>query len=87
MQVYIKGTIHKVYERVPYVNKESGEASATSYGLQLLVEEKLSNGSIKDTICDIKISKEVMDGYKAKKGQSIEVPCSLYSKTQISFSA
>ncbi len=77
--------MHKVYERVPYVNKETGESSPTSYGLQIIVEEKLSNGSVKDIICDIKINKDSMDLYKAKKGQNIEVPCNPYSKTQISF--
>ena len=87
MQVIVKGTMHKVYERVPFVNKETGESSPTAYGLQLIVEVKLSNGSTKDDICDIKISKELMDNYTQKKGQLIEVPCSPYSKTQISLSA
>ena len=87
MQLKIKGKVIDIYERVPFVNKETGESSPTSYGLQLLVEEKLSNGSSKSEIYDIKVNKEAIKPYEEKKGQAVEVNCSLYSKSTISLTS
>jgi len=87
MQILIQGTVIDVYERVPYINKETGETNPITYGLQLLVVEKLSNGATKSDIYDVKLdNKELAKSYKAKKGQNIELECKIYSRSPISLS-
>lgn len=87
MQLTLKGTILNTYERVPYVNKETGESTQKTFGLQLLVEEKLSNGASKSELYDVKIDENSKVKYETKKGQQIEVVCSIYSKSAISLTA
>ena len=87
MQLALKGSILSTYERPIFVNKETGEKSPVSYGLQLLVEEKLSNGSIKSELYDVKVDVNSVSKYKEKKGQIVEVICSLYSRSPISLTA
>ncbi|WP_320034850.1 hypothetical protein [Halarcobacter sp.] len=41
MQLYVKGKLHNTYERVPFVNKETGVQGETVFGLQLIVDETL----------------------------------------------
>jgi len=88
MQLNLKGTIIDTYERVPYVNKETGEASSEkTYGLQILVEETLKNGQTKAELCDVKVDANNLHRYKDKKGQKVEVLCNLYSRSPISLTA
>lgn len=87
MQLTLKGTMLNTYERVPFVNKETGETTQKTFGLQLLVEEKLSNGATKSELYDVKVDENSRVKYEAKKGQQIEVVCSLYSKSTISLTA
>lgn len=87
MQIKVKGKIIDMYERVPFVNKETGESTPTSYCLQLLVEEKLSNGASKSELYDIKIDEKSIKSYEEKRGQSVELNCKIYSKSAISLTA
>lgn len=87
MQLNLKGTMLSTYERVPYVNKETGIQQETTYGLQLLVEEKLKNGAVKSELYDVKIDQNSINKYKDKKGQLIDVVCSIYSRSPISLTA
>lgn len=87
MQLTTKGKVLRTYERVPFVNKETGETPPPVYGLQLLVDEKLSNGSVKAELYDVKITQELLKDYKDKVGQTVEVTCKLFSRSDISLSA
>lgn len=87
MQLTLKGTMLNTYERVPFVNKETGEATQKTFGLQLLVEEKLSNGATKSELYDVKVDENTKVKYEAKRGQAVELNCKIYSKSAISLTA
>lgn len=87
MQLVLKGTMLSTYERVPFVNKETGESTPKTFGLQILVENKLSNGEVKSELCDVKVEESNLSKYKDKKGQMVEVLCNMYSRSPISLTA
>lgn len=87
MQLSVKGKCLEIYERPIFLDKETGEAKETTYGLVILFNEKLKNGQFKPDTLDIKVDKETAEKFKSKKGQDIEIPVNLYSKSAISLSA
>jgi len=78
MQVQIKGKLLSLYRAPDFKDKETGEVlSVGKHKLQLLVETKLSNGSIKH---DDRVKE-----FEVQVGKEVSVECSFMSKSNVSF--
>lgn len=85
MKVIIEGQLISVYKNTDYKDKETGEVSVGKHKLQLLVEEKLSNGSVKHDMQAITIPDSLVDNYQDQIGQHVQVKCDIASKGHVSF--
>ena len=85
MQVIIEGQLLSTYEKPPFKDKTTGEVTKGKPVLQILVDTKLSNGSVKQEMQDISIPVEQLPKYESQKGKKIQVKCSYISKTNVSF--
>ncbi|MDX4036093.1 hypothetical protein [Aliarcobacter skirrowii] len=87
MNITIQGKIIDCYEKPIYVNKETGEAAAKKFAVQLLANQKLSNGALKKEIVDITIDEKDVQKYISNIGKDMEINCKAFSKSAISLSA
>lgn len=85
MKISIKGKLLSLYRSPDFKDKSSGEVSTGKHKLQLLVNSKLSNGSIKQDMQDISIPDTQVKDYEAQIGKEVNVSCSYISKSQVSF--
>ncbi len=86
MQVQIKGKLLSLYRAPDFKDKETGEVlSVGKHKLQLLVETKLSNGSIKHDMQDISIPDDRVKEFEVQVGKEVSVKCSFMSKSNVSF--
>jgi len=86
MKVSIKGKLLSIYRAPDFKDKDSGEVlSNGKHKLQLLVETKLSNDSVKHDMQDISIPDSQVKDYEAQVGKEVNVNCSFISKSQVSF--
>ena len=65
MNITIQGKVIDCYEKPIYVNKETGEAAAKKFAVQLLANQKLSNGALKKEIVDITIDEKEVQKYQS----------------------
>lgn len=86
MKISISGKLMSLYKNPDFKDKDTGEVvSSGKHKLQLLVETKLSNGSIKHDMQDISIPDAQIKEYEAQIGKEVNVNCSYISKSQVSF--
>ena len=86
MKISIQGKLMSLYKNPDFKDKDTGEVVSTGkHKLQLLVETKLSNGSIKHDMQDISIPDSQVKEYEAQIGKEVNVNCSYISKSQVSF--
>ena len=86
MKISIHGKLMSLYKHPDFKDKETGEVVSTGkHKLQLLVETKLSNGSVKHDMQDVSIPDEQVKQYEAQIGKEVSVQCSFISKSPVSF--
>ncbi len=85
MQVILEGNLIGLFKKPDYKDKTSGEVTEGKNTLQILVDTKLSNGSIKQDMQDVSIPKELVQEYETQKGKKVQVKCSYISKSNVSF--
>ena len=85
MKVIIEGQLLSVYKGTDFKDKETGAVSEGKHKLQLLVENELSNGSIRHEMQDVSIPLEQVKEFESQIGQKVQVKCEVLSKTQVSF--
>lgn len=83
MKVLLEGQLISVYLGTDYKDKETGEISQGKHKLQLLVENELQNGSIRNEMQDISIPNSKVKEYEAQIGKKIQLKCDCSSKTPI----
>lgn len=85
MKVIIEGQLLSVYKNNDFKDKETGNVSEGKHKLQLLIENELSNGSIRHEMQDISIPLERVKDFESQIGEKVQVKCEVLSKTQVSF--
>ena len=86
MKVTIEGILLSTYIKPDFKDKESGEVITEAKPvLQVLVDNELSNGSVKQEMQDISIPMEKISEYKDRVGKKIQIKCSFISKSNVSF--
>lgn len=86
MKVSIQGKLMSLYKAPDFKDKDTGEVTSIGkHKLQLLVETKLSNGSVKHDMQDISIPDEQLKSYEGQIGKEVNVSCNYVSKSQVSF--
>ncbi|MFA6628698.1 MAG: hypothetical protein AB7U44_02490 [Sulfuricurvum sp.] len=85
MKVIIEGQLLSVYKNNDFKDKETGNVSEGKHKLQLLIENELSNGSIRHEMQDISIPLERVKEYENQIGDKVQVKCEVLSKSQVSF--
>ncbi len=85
MQVILEGNLIGLFKKPDYKDKTSGEVTEGKHTLQILVDTKLSNGSIKQEMQDVTIPNEKVPEYESQKGKKVQVRCNYMSKTNVSF--
>lgn len=85
MKVIIEGQLLSVYKNNDFKDKETGNVSEGKHKLQLLIENELSNGSIRHEMQDISIPLERVKEFEDQIGQRVQVKCDVLSKSQVSF--
>ena len=69
------------------MNKETGETSGRKFAVQLLANQKLSNGISKKELIDITVDEKDIQKYQSNVGKDMEINCRIYSKSAISLFA
>ena len=85
MKVIIEGQLLSTYKNPDFKDKDTGEVSEGKNKVQLLVETKLSNGSVKHEMQDISIPDSKVAEYKSKVGQKIQLQCNYMSQSTVNF--
>ena len=85
MQVTLEGNLIGLFKKPDFKDKSTGEVTEGKHTLQILVDTKLSNGSVKQEMQDITIPKEKLAEYEVQKGKKIQVKCNFMSKSNVNF--
>jgi len=85
MQVILEGNLIGLFKKPDYKDKASGEVTEGKHTLQILVDTKLSNGSIKQEMQDVTIPNQKVSEYESQRGKKVQVKCSYISKSNVSF--
>ena len=85
MTVIIEGKMFGGYLRPDFTNKETGQVKEGKYIVQLMIEQKLKNGEIKNELMDVSIPKELIPKYKGKENQVVQIKCNYMSKEKVTF--
>ncbi|MDD2839310.1 hypothetical protein [Sulfuricurvum sp.] len=85
MKIIIEGMLLSIYKSNDFKDKETGEVSHGKHKLQLLVENELQNGSVKNEMQDISIPDTRVKEYEAQIGKKVQVKCDFVTKGQINF--
>jgi len=85
MTVTIEGKMFGGYQKPDFTNKETGEVSKGKYIVQLMIEQKLKNGEIKNELMDVSIPAELIPKYKDKEGQIVQIKCNYMAKEKVTF--
>ena len=85
MKVIIEGQLMSVYKNPDFKDKETGKVTEGKYKLQLILEETLSNGSVRHDMQSITIPDAFVDNYLDQIGQRVQVKCEVMSKSPVSF--
>lgn len=85
MKVIIEGMLLSIYKSNDFKDKETGEVSHGKHKLQLLIENELANGSIRNDMQDISIPDARVKEFETQIGKKVQVKCDIMSKGQISF--
>jgi hypothetical protein len=85
MTVTIEGKMFGGYQKPDFTNKETGEVSKGKYIVQLMIEQKLKNGEIKNELMDVSIPTELIPKYKGKEGQIVQIKCNYMAKEKVTF--
>lgn len=84
MQVILEGQLLSMFQAPDYTDSQ-GEVTKGKHKLQLLVDTKLSNGSVKQEMQDISIPDNKVSEYEAQRGKKIQVKCNFMSKSNVNF--
>lgn len=85
MKVIIEGKLLSVYKNNDFKDKETGAVSEGKHKLQLLIENELSNGSVRHEMQDISIPLERIKEFESQIGEKVQVKCEVLSKNPVSF--
>lgn len=85
MKIIIEGMLLSIYKSNDFKDKETGEVSQGKHKLQLLVENELQNGSVKNEMQDVSIPDSKLKEYETQIGKKVQVKCDFVTKGQISF--
>jgi hypothetical protein len=85
MKIIIEGMLLSIYKSNDFKDKETGEVSHGKHKLQLLVENELQNGSVKNEMQDISIPDTRVKEYEVQIGKKVQVKCDFVTKGQINF--
>ena len=85
MTVIIEGKMFGGYKKPDFTHKETGQVTEGKYIVQLMIEQKLKNGEIKNELMDVSIPKELIPKYKGKEGQVVQIKCNYMSKEKVTF--
>jgi hypothetical protein len=85
MKIIIEGMLLSIYKSNDFKDKETGEVSHGKHKLQLLVENELQNGSVKNEMQDVSIPDARVKEYEAQIGKKVQVKCDFVTKGQINF--
>lgn len=85
MKVIIEGQLLSIYKSNDFKDKETGEVSQGKHKLTLVIENELSNGSIRHEMQDISIPDARVKEFEKQIGQRVQVKCDVVSKSQVSF--
>jgi hypothetical protein len=85
MKIIIEGMLLSIYKSNDFKDKETGEVSHGKHKLQLLVENELQNGSVKNEMQDVSVPDTRVKEYEAQIGKKVQVKCDFVTKGQISF--
>ena len=84
-QVILEGNLIGLFKKPDFKDKSTGEVTEGKHTLQLLIDTKLSNGSIKQEMQDITIPNNKVSEYENQKGKKVQVRCNYISKSNVSF--
>ena len=85
MTVIIEGKMFGGYQKPDFTEKETGEVKKGKYVVQLMVENELKNGQIKNELLDVSIPSELIPKYKGKIGEVVQIRCKYVSKEKVTF--
>lgn len=85
MKIIIEGMLLSIYKSNDFKDKETGEVSHGKHKLQLLVENELQNGSVKNEMQDVSIPDARLKEYESQIGKKVQVKCDFVTKGQINF--
>lgn len=83
MKVIIEGKLFGHFIKPNFTDKLSGEVIEGKPVLQLVTQSELKNGEIKSQLIDISIPKEKLPLYKGKESQTVQVPCNIFVKGEM----
>jgi len=85
MTVTIQGKMFGGYLKPDYTDKSTGEVTKGKFVVQLMVEQKLKNDEIKNELLDVSVPSELIQKYKGKEGQEVQIKCNYMSKEKVTF--
>lgn len=85
MKIIIEGQLISIYKNNDFKDKATGEVSHGKHKLQLLIENELSNGSVKNEMQDISIPDTRVKEYETQIGKKVQVKCDFMSQGQVNF--
>lgn len=85
MKVTIEGNLLAIYKTPDFKSKETGEVTLGKSKLQLLVQNELQNGEIRQEVKDITVSKERLKEFEAQIGKTVHIKCDFMSEAQVNF--
>lgn len=84
MKVIIEGQLYAIFQKPEYKDKATGEVSEGKTVLQLMIQNELRNGQVKNELHDISIPIERVKTYEDKQGETVQVTCNLFVKGELS---
>jgi hypothetical protein len=83
MKVIIEGGLYAIFQKPEYKDKATGEVIEGKTILQLMIQNELRNGQVKNELHDISIPVERVKEYADKKGETVQVVCNLFVKGEL----
>ncbi|MGE4398195.1 MAG: hypothetical protein AB7D29_01630 [Campylobacterales bacterium] len=77
MIVKLEATLDNIYKGGDFRDKETGETKEGKTYLQLMVDDKLSNGQTKKQLINMPIAPERAKQFEASIGQQVELKCNI----------
>lgn len=83
MKVIIEGQLFSIFQKPEYKDKQTGEVIEGKTVLQLMIQNELKNGQVKNELHDISIPIERVKEYGDKQGKIVQVACNIFVKGEL----